>query len=83
MLSLIFGAIQSSQGALRIEGWYVAGIVVVLTSFVVFIFKLLRSSAAADRPFRGWSIWTWAMFVIILVGEGLEHLSKVGIGDHS
>lgn len=76
ILSLIFGAMENSGEALKIEGWYVGGIVLVVLSFVIFVFRLVRSAPSATRPFPGWSIWAWAMFVIIISAEGIERILK-------
>lgn len=77
ILSLYLGAAEKSNNLLKLEGWPVAGLVFVSVSFVVFIFwKLLRSSPSSVRPFPGWGVWTWAMFVIIIAAEGAERLFR-------
>jgi hypothetical protein len=71
---LIFAAMESSKQTFKIEGVYVAGLIIVFVSFVVFVRKLLRSAAGAYRPFPGWTIWTWVMFATIVAVEAWEHL---------
>jgi hypothetical protein len=74
-LSVLVAAVESSRQAFKIEGVYALGLVIIFSSFVVFVRKLLRSSAAADRPFRGWGVWTWVLFLAIVGVEASEHWS--------
>jgi hypothetical protein len=77
MLSLYLGSVEKSADPLKLEGWYVGGLLIVILSFIIFIFaKLLRSSPTDVHPFPGWGVWTWAMFVMIVVAEGMERLLK-------
>jgi hypothetical protein len=82
-LSVLVAAMESSKQAFKIEGVYVIGLVIIFSSFVVFVKKLLRSSAAADCPFRGWGVWTWVMFVTILGAEAWEHWPLGQSGSHT
>jgi len=74
---------ESSKEAFKIEGVYIIGVVIVFISFIVFVRQLLRSSAAADHPFRGWGIWIWVMFVTILAVEATEHWSPGQSSSHT
>jgi len=82
-LSMLVAAMESSKEVFKLEGVYVIGLMIIFSSFVVFVRKLLRSSAAADRPFRGWGVWTWVMFVTIVVVEASEHWLPSQSGSHT
>ncbi len=76
ILSVYFEAVEKSHDLMRIEGWPVPALAVLVISLFSFLILLVQqnTSPAAARPFVKWSFWTWAVFGAIVVVEGLERL---------
>jgi hypothetical protein len=79
IVSLYFAAIEKSREFFKIEGWPVAGLIVVSISFFIFSVYFFRDkfSPTSVEPFKTWRLWTWALFIAILAGEGGERLAKL------
>jgi hypothetical protein len=78
MVSLYFGAVAETKDFLKIEGWPLIGIGVLVISLFVFLLRFLRNKyhPAHRRPFLAWRVWTSVIFVAIIVFEGWDLLMR-------
>jgi hypothetical protein len=82
ILSMYIDAAERNRDWLKIDGWNVLALLIVIVSLVLFFVLALRGSSSSFsptsvRPFRGWTTWSWIMFVLIVGAEAAERLHKV------